>query len=201
MRRTTRTAALVAVLVATVSLLAACSNDDNSVSTSGTTTTSNEPITTSSGPCALAGATPDTKSGGTASSDVSLLTAVRTGRRPCADRITFEFRDGAPPEYTVEYQPGPFELGESGMPLTVQGSSFLVVRFPHSSGVDLNDPTAPATYTGPDSIIPTGLAHAREVRKFEDFEAVLQWVIGLDGTRPFTVGVLDGPPRVYIDIG
>jgi hypothetical protein len=26
-------------------------------------------------------------------------------------------------------------------------------------------------------------------------------VIGLDATRPFTVGTLTGPPRVYLDIG
>lgn len=184
-----------------MSLLAACSGDDNNVSTGGATTTTNEGTTTSSGPCTLADATPDAKTGGTASSVVSLLTAVRTGSQPCADRVTFEFRDGAVPEYRIEYQSGPFEFGESGMPLTVQGNAFLVVVFPHSSGVDLTDPAATPTYTGPDSIIPTGLAHVREVRKIEDFEAVLRWVIGLDSARPFTVGVLDGPPRVYIDIG
>lgn len=201
MRRTTRTPAFVAVLVASVSLLAACSGDDNNVSTGGATTTTNEGTTTSSGPCTLADATPDAKTGGTASSVVSLLTAVRTGSQPCADRVVFELRDGAAPEYRIEYQSGPFTVGESGMPLTVQGSAFLVVQFPHSSGVDLTDPVATPTYTGPDSIIPTGLARVREVRKIEDFEAVLRWVIGLDSARPFTVGVLDGPPRVYIDIG
>ena len=199
MRRTARSTAALAVTVVLVAILGACGSD-KSVSTGDATTTTKE-ATTSTGPCTLADATVDTHTGGTASSGVSLLTAVRTGSQACADRVTFEFRDGAAPEYTVEYQPGPFQFGESGTPLTVQGSAFLVVTFPHSAGVDLTSVNADPTYTGPDSIIPTGLAHVREVRKLEDFEAVLTWVIGLDGTRPFTVNVLEGPPRVYIDIG
>lgn len=183
-----------------MSLLAACSGDDNKVSTGDATTTSSEAATTTAA-CTLDTATTDAQTGGTLGTDVSLLTAVRTGLQPCSDRVTFEFRDGAAPQYVIEYRPGPFSFGESEMPLTLQGSAYLVVQFPHASGVDLSDPAATPTYTGPDSIIPTGLTHVREVRKIEDFEAVLQWVIGLDSTRPFTVGVLDGPPRVYIDFG
>lgn len=198
MRRTTRSSALAALVVSAVSLLGACSGDDNKVSTADATTTSSEATTTTAA-CALDGATTDAQTGGTLGTEVSLLTEVRTGLQPCSDRVTFEFRDGAPPQYVIEYRPGPFSFGESGMPLTVQGSAYLLVQFPHASGVDLNDPAATPTYTGPDSIIPTGLTHVREVRKIEDFEAVLQWVIGLDSTRPFAVGVLDGPPRVYID--
>ncbi len=180
-------------------LLAACAGDDNKIGTGSVTTTTNEATTTTSAPCTSTDATPDAKSGGTSVMNASLLTDVRTGRQPCADRVTFEFRDGAPPEYRIEYQSGPFFFGESGMPVTIQGSAFLVVTFPHSSGVDLTDPAATVTYTGPDSIVPTGLTHVAEVRKIEDFEAVLRWVIGLDSVRPFTVNVLDGPPRVYID--
>lgn len=182
-----------------MSLLAACSSDDNKIGTGSGTTTTNEATTTTSPPCTSTDATPDAKTGGTTVMDVSLLTDLRTGRQPCSDRVTFEFRDGAPPEYRVEYESGPFSFGESGMPVTIQGSAFLVVTFPHSSGVDLTDPAATATYTGPDSILPTGLTHVAEVRKIEDFEAVLRWVIGVDSARPFTVNVLDGPPRVYID--
>ena len=198
MRRTPRSTAFV-VVIASISLLAACSGDDKNVSTGSVTTTTSERTTTTSAPCTSADATTDAKTGGTTVMDVSLLTDVRTGRQPCTDRVTFEFRDGVPPEYRIEYESGPFSFGESGMPVTIQGSAFLVVVFPHSSGVDLTDPAATVTYTGPDSIIPTGLTHVAEVRKIEDFEAVLRWVIGLDSTRPFTVGVLDGPPRVYID--
>jgi hypothetical protein len=179
----------------------ACGGDGKKVSTEGTTTsTSDASTTTTSGPCTLPGASTDPK---TASGPerISLHTDVRTGRQPCADRVVFDFRDGAAPEYRVEYRSGPFFYGESDQPVTVQGSAFLVVTFPRASGVDLSQPTAPQTYTGPDSIVPTGLSAVREIRRLSDFEAVLVWVIGVDATRPFTVGQLTGPPRVYIDIG
>jgi hypothetical protein len=195
--RATSFAVAVALLAV---LLASCGGDGAKVSTGGTTTSSSEATTTTSGPCSLAGASTDAKTG-TGPDTVSLHIDLRTGREVCADRVVFEFRDGAAPASTVEYRSGPFTLGESGLPLTVQGSSFLVVTFPHASGVDLTDPSAPQTYTGPESISPSGLTHVREVRRLEDFEAVLVWVIGLDSTRPFTVGTLTGPPRVYIDIG
>jgi hypothetical protein len=198
MKRSTVMASLIAVIITSASLLSACSGDEKQVSTGSPTTTS-EATTTSTVSCDAADATADAKTGGTTVAEPSLLTAVRTGRQPCSDRVTFEFRDGSPPEYRIEYESGPFTFGESGLPLTIQGNAFLVVAFPHASGVDLSEPAAPVTYTGPDSIIPDGLAHVAEVRKLEDFEAVLQWVIGLDSTRPFTVRVLDGPPRVYID--
>ena len=113
----------------------------------------------------------------------------------------FDFRAGASLTYTVEYQPGPtFSLGESDQTTTVEGSAFLVVRFAPGSGVDLSGPEFVQTYTGPESIRPSGLTHVREIRRISDFEAVLIWVIGLDGEQPFTVGVLDGPPRLYIDV-
>jgi hypothetical protein len=190
------------VVCVTAMLLTACGGGSgNDVSTNGSTTsTSSTTSTTSTTGCSLPGADTGSKSA-TGPDTVSLLTQVRTGGQPCADRVTFEFRDGSPPAYTVEYQTGPFTQGESGQPLAVQGSAFLVVHFPHASGFDLTSPNGSPTYTGPESIVPTGLAHIRDVRRLEDFEAVLVWVIGLDSTRPFTVGVLDGPPRIYIDIG
>ena len=197
--RPRRSLVILVALGAGVSLLAACSGDGNEVSTgTASTTSSAEVTTTSSAPCTLAGATTDSKTVA-GPTDVALLTDVRSARQPCADRVTFEFR--TPPAYTVEYQPGPFSLGESGQNLTIDGTAFLVVTFPHAAGVDLTDPAAPSTYTGPESIHPTGLTHVREIRRIEDFEGVLRWVIGLDEMRPFTAATLDGPPRVFLDIG
>jgi hypothetical protein len=199
--RSPRSLVVIVALAAGASLLAACGGDTNNVSTSPVTTTSSAAATTTTttGPCTVPDVSTDSKTG-TGPTDVALLTDVRSGSQPCADRVTFEFRDGAAPAYTVEYQPGPFSLGESGQSLTIDGTAFLVVTFPHAAGVDLTDPAAPSTYTGPESIHPTGLTHVREIRRLEDFEGVLKWVIGLDGTRPFTVATLDGPPRVYLDI-
>jgi hypothetical protein len=199
--RLRRSLVVLVALGAAASFLAACGGG-NEVSTGMATTTSapTEATTTTTGPCALAGVTTDSKTG-TGPTDVALLTDVRSARQPCADRVTFEFRDGAAPAYTVEYQPGPFQVGESGQNLTIDGTAFLVVTFPHAAGVDLTDPAAPTTYTGPESIHPAGLSHVLEIRRIEDFEGVLRWVIGLDEMQPFTVATLDGPPRVFLDFG
>lgn len=132
--------------------------------------------------------------------EIALLTAVRTGRQPCADRVVFDFDAAASPGYTIRYEPGPFTLGQSDLPVSVAGDAFLVVRFDRSSGVDLSQPALPPTYTGPESIVPSGLTHVRELRRIEDFEAQLVWVLGIDGGRPFTVGTLTGATRVYLDV-
>jgi hypothetical protein len=189
---------LVAILACTCTLVA-CSDNTPSATTQTTTTVAPPGSTSTTSACSVSGVDTGSKTAN-GTGGRGLLTDVRTGRQPCADRIVFDFREGGRPSYTVEYQPGPFGLGESDQTVTIDGSAFLVVRFEPASGVDLNDPSVPRTYTGPESLHPTGLAHVREIRQIEDFEAVLIWVIGLDGTRPFSVGVLDGPPRVYVDV-
>ena len=196
--------ALAAVAVALALVGAACGGgDDQEVHAGGGTTTTNSSTVTSSpstsGACAGGGGT-DSRSAPAVATSPALLTDVRTGRQSCADRVVFQF-DGDAPGYTVEYQPGPFSAGESGQPVTIAGSAFLVLRFQPASGVDLNQPSAPPTYTGPPTITPTGLTHVREVRRLEDFEAVMTWVIGLDSMRPFTVATLGSPTRVYVDVG
>jgi hypothetical protein len=190
------------VALACTAVLPACGGDDTKVTTEPTATSAST-STSTSGPCVVSGASTEAKTGASAgaSSPVALLTDVRTGRQRCADRIVFDFRAGVRPEYTVEYRSGPdFALGQSDQTTTVEGSAFLVVRFTPAAGVDLSGSEVVTTYDGPDSIHPSGLTSVREIKRTEDFEAVLIWVIGLDATRPFSVGVLDGPPRVYVDI-
>jgi hypothetical protein len=192
-------AALAIALVA----VACDGGEGNEVKTQSTTTstdvTSTTSTTSSTGACSLPGSTTDPKTASSAG-EVALLTDVRTGSQPCADRVVFDFRGGAAPGFTVEYQPGPFTFGESGAPLTIAGSAFLVVRLEPASGVDLTDAAATPTYDGPPSIVPTGLTHVREIRRVSDFEAQLVWVIGLDAAQPFTVDSLIDPARVYVDI-
>jgi hypothetical protein len=191
-----------AVALAIATAVAGCGGGDAEVSTEETTTSSSSAATTStvgSAGCTVPGATVDAKTA-TADVPVALLTDIRTGRQPCADRVVFEFNGAAPPGFTVEYQPGPFTFGESSEPLAIDGSAFLVVRFYPASNFDLSKPDAPQTSTTPDRATPSGLSHVREIRRLEDFEAVMVWVIGLDSSRPFTVAMLTGPSRVYVDI-
>jgi hypothetical protein len=126
---------------------------------------------------------------------VAALTSVRTGAHDCYERVTFVFREDNAPQYAVRPAEPPF-AGPSGEPIPVAGSSFLLVHFETAyaryPGVD--------GYDGPNSIVPPGFQAIREVRLIEDFEAVVNFVIGLDAERPFRVGTLTDPPRVYVDI-
>ena len=104
--------------------------------------------------------------------------------------------------YFIQYEPGPFTVGESGEPITVEGSAFLQVTLAPASGVDLTKPDAPATYNGPSTILSHGSTdHVREIRRLSDFEGQMVWVIGLDGVRPFAASTLKDPGRVMIDFG
>ena len=201
-----------AVVVVVGALSAACGGggDSNAVDAGNARTTTTSPpasaTTTAggSGRTAAATTTCHLPAGGPtstpATTPTSLLTDVRAAVHDGCDRIVFQFRDGAPPGYTVEYKAGPFNKGESNEALEVQGNNYLVVRFDKAAGADLASPNALPTYTGPRSITNTGLGHVVEVVNSEDFEGVLTWVVGLDSQRSFTVSTLSSPPRVVIDL-
>ena len=72
-------------------------------------------------------------------------------------------------------------------PVSVAGGTFLVVRLDHANTFSV--PASPAV----DSPI------VREIRKTQDFEGVITWVIGLDTQRPFGVST-DPGGHVTIDI-
>jgi hypothetical protein len=208
--RARRLLGVLAVLATSALVVAGCNGDGDgrvaansaastTASLAGGVTTTGGPTTTPGGPC-LPGATTDAKQQvARPAPPVALLTDVRTGGHGCYDRVTFELK-GAMPGYTVEYRNGPFFRGESTQATAVPGSAFLVVRLSPAAGVDLSQPSAPATYTGPRSIVPAGAGPMRSVVNIEDFEANLVWVIGLDTVRPFTVGTLSGPTRVFVDV-
>jgi hypothetical protein len=128
----------------------------------------------------------------------ALLTDVRVGEPSgCAPRVVFEFRSGTP-GYRVSYKEDAF-MDTSGKTVSVEGKAFLQVRFEPASGVDLAGETATETYRGPKVITPDGRV-VKQVRRVDDFEAVLVWAVGLDARRPFKVSVLSAPPRVVIDV-
>jgi len=128
-----------------------------------------------------------------------LLTDVRYAQREGFTRIVFDFAgtDGFP-AYDIRYQAGPFRnMADEVVP--VAGTAFLRVQLQPASRVDLSVDPYVLTYTGPERIDP-GTVSVEEVVFVEDFEANMVWVIGITGEKPFTVGTLTNPPRIYIDI-
>jgi hypothetical protein len=182
---------------------AACSSDDDdsdaassttrpssttSTSTAGTTTTSDAATTTvPNAPC------PPLEGGTTGRTEVTSTTAtallrdVTLSTGDCTDSVAFTF-DAAgadAPGYRVEYVPGPITQDGSGEPVAVAGGAYLSVRFEPAYGYDFE--TGEDTYPGPDRVTAPGSFFVQEVVQTGDFEAVLNWVIGVDQQRPYVV--------------
>jgi hypothetical protein len=170
--------------------------------TAGTTTTAAETTTTAATTTTVAPFEGDTttKSGAIQGSPTGLLTDVRFAQREEGfTRIVFDFQaaDGIP-GYEVGYEPGPFRnMAEVEVP--VSGSAFLAIRMFPASRVDLSVDPYVITYTGPESLLIIG-SNIREIVFLEDFEANMTWIVGLDAQKPFRVGTLADPPRIFIDI-
>jgi len=135
-----------------------------------------------------------TATNGTRPLETMLLTDVSIESGECADRVEFAFKPSSAgvPGYRISYLPADKALVEdgSGAAIAVKGTAYLVVRFEPAATADLSSEELERTYTGPKRLAAPEAAHAvREVVKSGDFEAVLTWVIGVDGRRPFTATV------------
>jgi hypothetical protein len=200
-RRTPVIVRAAGLLAAGLLLLAACGSDDDSDDATSTTrsstststmraTTTTTPAATTTNPTdpcpPLPGATTNPTDSVTTSA-TALLTDVQLATGDCTDSVSFTFTvTGADaPGYHVAYVPGPITQDASGEPVTVAGGAYLSVRFEPAYGYDFN--TGEDTYTGPDRVSAPGAFFVQEVVQTGDFEAVLNWVIGVDQQRPYTV--------------
>jgi len=113
-------------------------------------------------------------------------------------RVVFDFEPGDVPWWSAEYAAGPFtSTGDEAIP--VSGTDFIRIIL-SSTTYDLTGAEVRITYDGPDRI-PANTSSVTEVVLIDDFEGASEWVIGVTGSKPFSVGTLTNPPRVYIDIG
>ncbi len=217
-------AGALAACLAAVALLAACSGDDGATSgagestaagpttstTAGTTTAGTTTAATTTAPTTTAppppppgppfGLAPESGSPQGGTFGLALLTAVRVGGHEGFDRVVFQFLPGPTPGYRVRYVRPPIIEDPSGRTVRVAGTAFLSIRMEPASGFDLTGPRG-QVYTGPARIdgSSAGGDVVEEVVLTGDFEAVMNWVIGLDGRAPFRVLRLSGPPRLVVD--
>ena len=96
--------------------------------------------------------------------------------------------------YTVQYVPQVIADG-SGNPVHLAGKAFLNVRF-NAVGHDDNGHGTITTST--DQVADWG--SLREVRLVGDFEAVMNFGIGLRASTDFVVSTLTSPNRLVIDV-
>lgn len=124
------------------------------------------------------------------------LTDLRVGQHPGFVRVVFDLTGDGQPLYIVGYQDPPF-MEVSDDEVEVDGNAFIYVNISPALTHDID--TFEPTYTGDEELRP-GFDPIVEIQFIGDFEAVMEWVIGLDSERPFTVEILQDPLRLVIDI-
>jgi hypothetical protein len=84
----------------------------------------------------------------------------------------------------------------------LKGGAFLVVSFSPAATATADADGVSFSYTGPKRLKPSSSGPVQEVAKIGDFEAQLDWAVGLDRRRPprvtrdgssVTVAFADGP--------
>ena len=181
------------VAVALVALVA-CSGDDDEGSATTTVAvgpTGTHIATTST---AFAGATTPVS---TPVTEYRYLKAVRVGSHEGFDRVVFEFESGVP-GYAVKYVDRPITEDGSGNQVDVDGAAVLSVRMEAASGADLSGGDLRQTYAGPKRIEGPGQAVAEVVRT-GDFEAVLNWVLGVKSKAAFHAYTSEGN-KLIVDV-
>lgn len=131
--------------------------------------------------------------------DRAQITDVRGGAHAGYDRIVFQFAEGPPaavPRVEIRVGTPPFTYDPSGLPLSVSGSSFLIIVLRLGTGLD---PNGVQTYTG-ETDFPTGFPVLQHLVQAGDFEALSEWVAGLTGPACIRVTVLANPSRLVIDL-
>jgi hypothetical protein len=196
-----------------LAFLAACSGggSDAAPSTSSTTTPGPAGTAPDASACqAFRGAVGPRASTGPAAA--GLLIDATAGGVGCLDRVEFTFRSlgdntvagqGLPPSYTVEYKDDShFMDGDTA--ISVDGDAWLLVTMKPASSYEINaDPNAKKvpTYLGNLLLRWSTHNHLQVVRRLEDVQDTVQWVISLDGKRPYVVDAARDPTRITIWIG
>ena len=140
----------------------------------------------------------DRVSGAGTAREVAVLNSVRAAQHDAFERVVFEFRGDALPDYVVEYSAERPTQCASGATMNVPGGAYLTARF---SPAQAHAPVGgDERSTLPSRSISVASPTVRALVVSCDFEAVLSWVVGVDARRPFRVTTLHSPPRLVIDI-
>ena len=134
----------------------------------------------------------------TSAAEVALLTGVHVD----GTSARFEFAS-APTTIRTHFRPGS-QIAESGSgrKVPLKGRAFLVVSFAPAATATADANGVSFSYSGPKRLEPGSAGPVQEVAKIGDFEAQLDWAIGLDGRRTpqvtrdgssVTVAFADGP--------
>jgi hypothetical protein len=125
----------------------------------------------------------------------AILKEVRAAAQPGFDRVVFEFEGGELPSYHIEYIDKPVRACGSGSVVPLQGDGWLEIRFTTAAAhTEDGEPTVKNRAQAPN------LKIVREMKSTCDFEAEVEWVLGVAAPNKYRVLELKNPTRLAIDI-
>lgn len=218
--RTTTLAAiggLITGLVITLAVIMLTSDGgDDTAATTAPTTTSSTTLPTTTAPTTTTTAASTTTAATTSSTSTTTtipfpgdlstkgtdsitgtpgaLTDIRLGDHDGYTRIVFDFEGAGEHWWTVGYVPDVVG-GGSGESCGVTGVAILGVEVRHASAFWVEQ-----TYFGPTEFGPSFASSVVQIKYCDDFEAVLQMAIGVEGERPFRAFTMQDPLRLVIDV-
>ncbi|HUE96550.1 MAG TPA: hypothetical protein VMN39_07810 [Longimicrobiaceae bacterium] len=128
-------------------------------------------------------------------SGVATLAAARAASQPGFDRFVIEFRGTELPSYHIEYIDRPVRECGSGHVVEVAGDGWLLIRL-EPARAHTDEGVATITERSTDPRLPIIL----QTRIVCDFEAQVEWVLGVASPNRYRVLELVDPTRLVVDI-
>ena len=125
----------------------------------------------------------------------AILKAVRSARHANYDRVVFEFEGTQLPSFKIEYIDKPVRACGSGDVVPFAGDAWLSVRF---SGANAHTDAGEATIKDRDRS--PNLTVVKDLKLICDFEAEVEWVMGVVSPNRYRVLELKSPTRLAVDI-
>ena len=124
-----------------------------------------------------------------------VLSNIRVGTHEHFDRVVFEFVGKQMPGFKIEYVDKPVTTCGAGEAVAVSGQSVMVVQIrPAQAHDDEGNVTIGTRDMQP------GLPVLKQTKLICDFEADVEWALGLSKRQPYRVLELNKPSRLVIDI-
>ena len=149
----------------------------------------------SEAPAEFKGTADNTLKGNPASAGAALLRDVRSAVHPNYDRVVFEFEGAQLPSYKVEYIDKPVRSCGSGDVVPFAGDAYLSVLFTGANAhTEAGEPTIKDRTRSPNHTI------VKDLKPICDFEAEVEWVMGVASPNKYRVLELKNPTRLAVDI-
>ena len=126
---------------------------------------------------------------------VAILKGVRTSENQNYDRIVFEFYGNEIPSYHIEYIDKPVRQCASGNVAPIKGDGGLNIKF---TPAQAHNDNGQVTVKNREQLL--NYKVIKEIEITCDFEAELNWVVGVASPNKYRALELSNPARIVIDI-